>query len=78
VLAAAGRGAGWFLAAAAAVLAPLRAIFFGQLERIVNPAHELAAGFWIGTLFLMVVAGSRRHCAARSRRSGAECWWRAW
>ena len=57
VLAAAGAGFGWILATLAIVLLPLRAAFFGQLLRVVNPVHELAGGLWIGTLFFMVVLG---------------------
>lgn len=49
--------AGWWLAAAAVLLAPLRGALTGQWERLVNPLHELAAGLWIGTLFVLVVAG---------------------
>lgn len=56
-LAAAGRrGWGWPLAAVGVVVSPLRAALFGQWARIVIPTHELAAGLWVGTLFLLVVA----------------------
>jgi hypothetical protein len=54
-LAAAGRRSwGWPLAAVGVVASPLRAALFGQWPRVVNPAHELAGGLWIGTLFLLV------------------------
>jgi len=56
-LALAGVGLGWGLAVPAVVVGPFRAAFFGQIARVVNPVHELAGGLWIGTLFLMVVAG---------------------
>ena len=55
-LAAAGRRSwGWPLAAVGVIASPLRAALFGQWTRIVNPAHELAGGLWIGTLFLLLV-----------------------
>jgi len=57
LLSAAGVGFGWVLATLAVVLLPLRAAFFGQLVRVVNPVHELAGGLWIGTLFYMVFVG---------------------
>jgi copper transport protein len=50
-------GRGWALATFGVLLSPVRAAFFGQLERIVNPVHELAGGLWIGTLFMLIVAG---------------------
>ena len=48
---------GWPLAAIGVIAGMLRAAFFGQWVRLVKPIHELAAGMWIGTLFVMVVAG---------------------
>lgn len=48
---------GWWVAGAAVFLAPLRAAITGQWARLVNPLHGLAAGLWIGTLFVLVVAG---------------------
>ncbi len=57
VLAATGRGAGWPLAGLAVVLLPLRGAMLGQMPRVVNPVHEYAAGFWIGTLFLLTAFG---------------------
>jgi putative copper export protein len=56
-LAASGRGPGWAIAAFGVLVSPVRAAFFGQLERIVNPVHELAAGLWIGTLFMLIAVG---------------------
>ena len=56
-LATGGRGPGWALAALGVLVSPVRAALFGQIERIVNPVHELAAGLWIGTLFMLIVAG---------------------
>lgn len=56
-LAAARRGLGWPLAAIGIVAGTLRAAFTGQWARLVTPVHELAAALWIGTLFVLVVAG---------------------
>ena len=57
VLAVAGVRAGWPLAAIGVVVGALSAALLGQWSRLVNPVHSLAAGLWIGTLFVMVVAG---------------------
>jgi len=50
-------GPGWPLAATSVVAGSLRAAFLGKWASVVNPVHELAAGLWIGTLFVLVVAG---------------------
>jgi len=55
--AALGRAAGWPIAVAAVIANPLRAVAFGEWLRIVNPTHKLAAGLWIGTLFILVAVG---------------------
>jgi copper transport protein len=55
-LAAAGAGAGWYLAAAGVILGTFLPALSGQWLRLVNPIHVLAGGFWIGTLFLVVTA----------------------
>jgi putative copper export protein len=57
LLASARIGAGWPLAAIGVVLGTLRGVFAAKWSQLVNPVHELAAGLWIGTLFVMVVAG---------------------
>jgi putative copper export protein len=62
--------AGWPLAAVGVVAGALRAAFFGQWLRVINPVHRLAAGFWIGTLFVLVVAGLGT--VARSRLSSSD------
>lgn len=49
--------AGWPLAAVGVVAGSLRAVFTGKWASLVNPVHVLAAGFWIGTLFVLVTAG---------------------
>jgi putative copper export protein len=56
-LAAARRPVGWPIAAVGVVVGALRAALVGQWARLVNPVHSLAAGLWIGTLFVLVVAG---------------------
>ena len=65
------RGWGWPLAAIGVVGSPLRAALLGRWLRLANPLHELAAGLWIGTLFLMVVvalAPLRKSALAPERR----------
>lgn len=56
-VAAARRLAGWPIALAGVILAPLTPIVSGQWARLVNPVHELVAGLWIGTLYVLVHAG---------------------
>lgn len=48
---------GWPLAAVGVVAGTLRGLFAGKWSQLINPAHELAAGLWIGTLFVMVIVG---------------------
>lgn len=48
---------GWGLAALAVWAGPFTNAFFGQWGRLVTPLHRFAAGMWIGTLFVLVVAG---------------------
>jgi len=48
---------GWPLAAIGVLLGPLSGILSGQWTRLVNPVHRLVAGLWLGTLFVLVVAG---------------------
>lgn len=56
-LAAANRRALWPFAAVGVIVGSLAPLFVGDLERAVNPIHRFAAGMWIGTLFVLVVAG---------------------
>jgi hypothetical protein len=56
-IAASGRRSGWPVAAVGVVLGAMPPLFTGQWLRLINPIHALAAGLWIGTLFVMVVAG---------------------
>jgi len=48
---------GWPLALIGVILGPLSGILSGQWTRLVNPVHRVVAGLWIGTLFVLVVAG---------------------
>ena len=57
LLAATRRRAGWPLAAAGVILAPLTGIVSMQWLRLVNPLHRVVAGLWLGTLFVVVIAG---------------------
>src|SRR3954454_9579571 len=49
-------GAGWFLAAIGAIGEPLASLLSGW-NRAINPIHVLAGGLWIGTLFILLMAG---------------------
>ena len=63
--------AGWPLAAIGVVIGSLRAVFTGRWSALVNPVHVLAAGLWIGTLFVLVTAGLSalfRNESSRERR----------
>jgi putative copper export protein len=61
-------GFGWGLAAVGVIAGTLRNGLVGQWPHLVNPVHLLAAAFWIGRLFVLVVAGLpslRRDAAGR-------------
>jgi putative copper export protein len=58
VLALARVPAGWVLAAIGVIAGWLRAGWFGQWERLIKPAHLLAASLWIGTLFVLIAVGT--------------------
>lgn len=49
--------AAWMIAALAGIAYALRNITSGKWTSLVNPLHETAASLWIGTLFVLVVAG---------------------
>ena len=71
VLASARISAGWPLAAFGVVATSLRNALLAKWSTLVNPIHVLAAGLWIGTLFVLVVAGLSallRHEPTRERR----------
>jgi putative copper export protein len=57
LVAASGLRAGWWLAAVGVLVSPVRSVFFGQLDRLVNPVHQLAGGLWIGSLFMLIALG---------------------
>jgi putative copper export protein len=57
----------WYAAAVAVLVTPFAGWLTGPWTRIVNPVHVLAGGLWIGTLFVMLVAGFRT-----VMRSGAD------
>jgi putative copper export protein len=57
VIALRGSNVGWGLAAVGFLAALLRNGLLGEWKELANPLHVLAAGLWIGTLFVMVVAG---------------------
>ncbi|HET7459641.1 MAG TPA: CopD family protein [Longimicrobium sp.] len=48
---------GWVLAAVGVVAGGLRNALVGNFGRLITPTHLLAGGLWIGTLFVLVVAG---------------------
>ncbi len=63
--------AGWYFAAVGVLGASLRSAFLGKWASLVNPVHALAAGLWIGTLFVLVTAGLSallKHEPTRERR----------
>jgi putative copper export protein len=47
----------WSIAAIATIVVALRGVITTDLHDIVNPVHVFAASMWIGTLFVLVVAG---------------------
>jgi putative copper export protein len=50
-------GAAWMIAALLGVAYALQSITSGKWASLINPVHEVAASLWLGTLFVMVVAG---------------------
>jgi putative copper export protein len=70
-MAASGRRAGWPLALIGMVGASLTDILVGRWSHLANAVHRLAGGLWLGTLFVLVVAGLGvvlRDDRARDRR----------
>lgn len=49
--------ASWTIAGIATLVIALRGVLTTELEELVNPVHVFAASMWIGTLFVLVVAG---------------------
>jgi putative copper export protein len=71
VLAWSGRRAGWPTAAIGIVGIAFQPAFVGRWLSLFNPIHRLAAGLWIGTLFVLVIAGLvplLKHLELRDRR----------
>jgi putative copper resistance protein D len=65
--------AGWPIATIAIVAGALQPAFVGRFSALVNPIHRLAAGLWIGTLFIMLACGLSpllKHNELRDRRGG--------
>jgi putative copper export protein len=56
-MAASGRRAGWPLALIGMVGASLTDVLVGRWSHLANAVHRLAGGLWLGTLFVLVVAG---------------------
>ena len=48
---------GWAMAAVGVIVGSLRNALVGNWQGLVTPGHLLAGGLWIGTLFVLVVAG---------------------
>ena len=57
VLASASLRPGWPLASLGLVSTALAPIVAGRWTSVVNPIHRLAAGLWLGTLFIVVTCG---------------------
>jgi putative copper export protein len=49
--------AGWPVAAIGVIVGTLNGALSARWAQLVNPMHELAAGLWIGSLFIMLVVG---------------------
>lgn len=62
---------GWPLATLGVLVGLLRLALFAQWLRLINPVHELAGGAWIGTLFLLLVAGMPAAMAQPAERRDA-------
>jgi len=65
--------AGWVLAAIGVIAGPFANLVFGSWNRSINPIHRLSGGLWIGTLFILLVAGFNavQHSGLDSVRRGA-------
>lgn len=49
--------AAWWIAGVGVVIGTIPSIFSGRWASLINPIHRLAGGFWLGTLFVLVIAG---------------------
>ncbi len=66
-----GGRSGWPIGAVALLVGTVAPIAGGRWSAVVNPIHRLAAGLWLGTLFVMVTCGLTpllRHVELRQRR----------
>ena len=71
ILALTRRELGWILAFVGVIIGRFQGIFTGQFGGLINSFHVLFGGLWIGTLFVLVVAGIAvvlRHEPARELR----------
>ncbi len=69
--AAAGARVGWTIAAISLLICTLAPLAGGRWSGVVNPIHRLAAGLWLGSLFVMLICGLTpllRHVELRERR----------
>jgi putative copper export protein len=48
---------GWIAAAVGLVFDALTPLLVGRWSAVLNPVHRLAAGLWLGTLFIVVTCG---------------------
>ncbi len=65
--------AGWIAAAVGLVCGALTPLVSGRWNAVVNPVHRLAAGLWLGSLFVMVACGLApllRNAELGERRGG--------
>jgi len=67
----AGRRIGWGIALTGLLLGRVQGALTGRPESLINSFHVLSGGLWLGTLFVLVVAGIAvvlRHEPSRDRR----------
>ncbi len=67
----AGRRIGWGIALTGVLLGRVQGALLGRPESLINSFHVLSGGLWLGTLFVLVVAGIAvvlRHEPSRDRR----------
>ena len=70
-IAAAGARLGWIIAAISLLVGTLAPLAGGKWSGVVNPIHRVAAGLWLGSLFVMLICGLTpllRHVELRERR----------
>ena len=70
--------AGWIVAAVGLVCDALTPLVSGRWSGVVNPVHRLAAGLWLGSLFMWSRAGSRLCFATPSSANGEVRWPPTW